>query len=514
MTAMIEMAGAVIHTPGGRPLFEGLDLSIPAGRVALVGRNGVGKSLLLASLAGMHEPERGSITIRGRRHFVPQVLPEPECASGLHSPSNGERRKRALVEATLAEPDVLLLDEPTEDLDEAALVWLRRWLRTFAGCLIVASHDRRLLADFRHFFVASESGCRHFSGTLPELDEELALAHVAAERRYAHGLARLVAQEERTDHLTRRRARKKRYGRVSELDRCTPRIRLNQKRSAAQVYQGRFAKIREDRRQEVRDISRAARRALAVNLALELPAISLPPEQGETLVLRDVSASVSGRKLFESVNLRLGRCRIAIVGPNGSGKTTLLEVMLGRRLPSSGAAVRDLSKIGAIAQGGADWMLAETLIERLQVEAPARTTADAAQVVVTHRFPLALAQRPLSSLSPGERARAALLCLFYRRPAVELLVLDEPTNGLDLLGQRNLVQVLCAWPGGLVVTSHDSMFLDTVGFDDTIVLDSADAPAANASHGSGDFCWGRARRAPASGPCSRSVTGAAGNRAR
>src|SRR5262249_14324540 len=134
-----------------------------------------------------------------------------------------------------------------------------------------------------------------------------------------------------TAQVTRRRARKKRYGRISELDRATPRIRLNQKRSNAQVYQGRFAKNREQRLDAMREWSKAARRALAVNLSVAFPVIELPEATSDTLLLRDVSASENGRELFTCLNLRFGRRRVAIVGPNGSGKTTLLEVMLGRR---------------------------------------------------------------------------------------------------------------------------------------------------------------------------------------
>ena len=148
MTPSIEMASAAIHAPGGRPLFEGLNLRLSAERVAIVGRNGVGKSLLLATLAGVHEPERGSVTTRGRRHFVPQELASAANGTPASALSNGERRRCALAEAEQAGADILLLDEPTEDLDDEALFWLRRWLRAWPGCLLVASHDRRLLADF------------------------------------------------------------------------------------------------------------------------------------------------------------------------------------------------------------------------------------------------------------------------------------------------------------------------------------------------------------------------------
>lgn len=465
MTARIELVNATIRAPGGRPLFEDLSLRLSAEHVALVGRNGIGKSLLLSTLAGIHDPDVGEVVVRGKHWFVAHALD-----GRVEALSSGEHRWRALMEAQRSCADVLLLDEPTDDLDEARVAEFRQWLGGFPGCVLVASHDRRLLGDFRHFFVASESGCRYFGGTLAELEDELTRAHDLAERHYARGLARLVAREEHTAHVTRRRARKKRFGRVSELDRATPKIRLNQKRSNAQVYQGKFAKIREQRLEATRQWSKAARRALSVKLALELPAIALPDETGDTLVLRDISLIANGRELFASLSLHFGRRRVAVLGPNGSGKTSLLNVMVGERRASSGTVLRDLSKIGVVVQGGREWQCDEPLIERLRMESAALSLEDAARVLTAHRFPLALAERPMRTLSPGERARAALLCLFHRRPAVELLVLDEPTHGLDLLGQRALVDALRRWPGGLVVTSHDTDFVQAVGFEETIAL--------------------------------------------
>jgi ATPase subunit of ABC transporter with duplicated ATPase domains len=159
----------------------------------------------------------------------------------------------------------------------------------------------------------------------------------------------------------------------------------------------------------------------------------------------------------------VARQRLAVVGPNGAGKTTLLEVMLGRRAPETGTVFRDLSGIGSIEQGGADWMLDDTLLSYLTLQTPSDAAQDPAKLLVAHKFPLALAERPMRSLSPGERTRAALICLFCRSPAIELLILDEPTYSLDLVGQRAMTNALRAWPGGLIVASHDRAFLSAIG---------------------------------------------------
>jgi ATPase subunit of ABC transporter with duplicated ATPase domains len=465
MTPLLELSDLTILTPAGRPLFDGLHLRIGRERVALIGRNGVGKSTLLAVLAGDVEPHAGRVRARSPPHYVPQAVSSlPERILGGRPLSHGERRRMALLDAERSGADILLLDEPTEDLDDEAVSWLRSVLREWPGCVVVASHDRRLLEDFDRFFVASESGCRCLSGTLGEVEAMLEREHREAEERYARTLRRLVEHEEHALHVARRKARKKRYGRCSEIDRATPRVRLNQKRDHAQVSHGRLAQVREERLDALREWSKSTRRALGVSLPLDLPVPALPAEAGaDVLVLRDVSAHAGDRRLFASLDLRVRRERVAVVGPNGAGKTTLLEVMLGRRAPARGSVLRDLSKIGSIAQGGADWVLDDTLLARLRIEEPSLSAAGVAQLLVAHRFPLALGDRPLRSLSPGERARAALICLFHRTPPVEVLVLDEPTYSLDLIGQRAMTAALCAWPGGLVVASHDRAFLSAIG---------------------------------------------------
>lgn len=471
-TSLLDLSDVTLVTPAGRTLFDGLRLRLGRERVALVGRNGVGKSALLAVLAGEAEPHAGRVKAWSKPHHVPQAvasLPEPIRALPL---SHGERRKLALREAARSGADILLLDEPTEDLDEASVAWLRGWLRAWPGCLVVASHDRRLLQDFDQFLVASESGCRLFEGTAAALEAELDREHREAEERYQQNLRRLVEHEAHTLHVERRKARKKRYGRCRELDRATPRVRLNEKRSQAQVSHGRLAQLREQRLTAMRAWSKSTRRALGVSLPLSLLVPTLPAQaSASALSLREVSARAGERLLFAPIDLEVRRERVAVVGANGAGKTTLLSIILGRHPPATGSALRDPARLGAIAQGAADWMLDESLLACLEREGPSLSPDGAAALLVAHRFPLALGGRPLRSLSPGERARAALICLFRRTPPVEVLVLDEPTYSLDLVGQRAMTEALRAWPGGLVVASHDRAFLAEIGVEVVVDLD-------------------------------------------
>jgi len=458
-----------LHTPGGRPLLRELTLTLDRGdRVALVGRNGAGKSTLLQVLAGERDADRGEVLRYGRSVLVPQAI-GPD-ASG----SPGEVRRQRLQQALAASPDLLLLDEPTLDLDQTGLEWLVASLRSWRNGLLVVSHDRRLLREFSDFFVVAESGCQHVRGSREDLLAALGRAQADNERRYVSQLERLGAEEQRQFRVRQRRERKKNVGRVRELARATPRIMLNAKRSYAQEKQGKRNLIQRDRVDKARAWVQAARRSLAVELPLQavLPRL---PESGSSMTrqpiaqLERVSAIRDERVLFQDLSLEISRQRVAVIGPNGSGKSTLLELLAGERPPQRGRARSEASRIGYIAQNAANWCLDESLLHQLVHELRASLQV-AASCIRAHGFPFALAERPFTSLSPGERLRAALICLLQRPSPPELLILDEPTSHLDFLGHAALQEILASWPGGLVVASHDEELLGAIRLDVRVSL--------------------------------------------
>ena len=234
---------------------------------------------------------------------------------------------------------------------------------------------------------------------------------------------------------------------------------------SAQGSQGRAARIRADRTAQERAKGVLLRRSLHVDLALSavLPVLS---EVSQTVIdLEDVALYRGGTRLFEGLDLQMGRQRVAITGRNGAGKTSLFEVAVGDRRPSSGRAFVDRSRIGVVAQGAENWKSDDSLLSLLLAQSSVRSAEELATVLGAHRFPLGLAERPFHSLSPGERTRAALIALCYRPRHVEVLALDEPTGSLDFLGIDSLTASLRAWRGGLLVVSHDEEFLQNIGMD-------------------------------------------------
>ncbi len=483
-TELLRAEHVGIATPEGRLLVADLTMSMGQERVALIGRNGVGKSSLLEVLSGVREPDKGRVMRRAHALLVPQILP-----SAAVQCSRGELRMRTLRQALAHPPELLLLDEPSQDLSEQGISWFIEKLRQWPRGLLVASHNPRVLREFRHFFVIDEAGCRYHPGCYEDVVARTAAQEALREQQYLRTLTALDREETRNDLVRRRRRRKQNGGRVREIDRAPSRAMLNSKRSYAQESQGKRARLQDDRIASKREWAKATRRALAVKLPLEVVMPSLPPESSSaTIVLEDCDILLGGRCLFRETTLRLARERLAVTGANGAGKTTLLRALLGdfeaeKGEVIRGTAVRELSRIGAIDQGATSWIRDESVRTLLASSSGATSAQDLAAIILAHKFPMGLAERPMRSLSPGERFRAALISLVSRRPAIEMLILDEPTCSLDSSAMKALAAVLRAWPGGLIVASHDRRFLDEVGFDEELALGSQSPPHIGVSAG-------------------------------
>ena len=456
-------------------LFRHLDIHIGArDRLALIGRNGAGKTTLLKLIAGAIDADEG------RRVIVPGtrvVLLEQEpslagCATladyvlrgddaplpheaeaiadqlGIDlgreaaSASGGERRRAAIVRALAQDPDVLLLDEPTNHLDIAAIDWLEDWLGRFKGAFVVISHDRTFLTRLTRQTLWMDRGSIRRAeigfGGFEAWTEQV----YAEEERNAQ---RLDAKLKIEEHWLQRGV--------------TGRRRRNQ---------GRLAKLKEMRAERAAMIGPQG----AANLATAA-------DDSKTKVVIDVkhaSKSFGERAIIKDLTLRVTRGdRIGIVGRNGAGKTTLLKLLTGEMAPDEGE-VKLAKTLDGIVIDQQRSLMAPTKTVR-EVLADGGDWIDVLGVrkhihgyLKEFLFDPSLAEAKVGTLSGGERSRLLLAREFARES--NLLVLDEPTNDLDLETLDLLQEVIADYGGTVLIVSHDRDFLDrTVTV--TLVLDGS-----------------------------------------
>jgi ATP-binding cassette subfamily F protein uup len=452
-------------TFGGTPLLSGAELSVsPGERVSLVGRNGSGKSTLLKIAAGLIEPDRGSIFVQPGAlvRYLPQEPDFSEFATilayveaglrpgddthaarylleqlgltGQEDPahlSGGEARRAALARVLAPSPDILLLDEPTNHLDLTTIEWLEHDLDSRRTAMVIVSHDRRFLSTLSRSTVwldrgqtrRLERGFAHF--------EEWRDAVLAEEERDQHKLNRRIVAEE---HWMR-------YG-------VTGRRKRNMRRV------GQLQALREQRR---------TYRATAGNATMT--AGSAAPSGVLVIEAFGIGKSYDGRPIVDDFSIRIARGdRIGIVGPNGSGKTTLIDMLTGTLPPDTGSV-----KLGST-------LAVATLNQHRDSLDPDVTVAEAltggggdtvtvngnAKHVVSYMkdflFGSEQARTPLGKLSGGERGRL-MLAQALAKPS-NLLVLDEPTNDLDMETLDVLEEMLAEYAGTILLISHDRDFLD------------------------------------------------------
>ena len=454
-------------TFGGTPLLEGAELSVSAGeRVCLVGRNGSGKSTLLKIAAGLIESDRGTRFVQpgATIRYLPQepdfagapsVLAYVEAGLGPHDDahlartlleqlgltgkedpahlSGGEARRAAIARVLAPSPDILLLDEPTNHLDLPMIEWLETELSERRSAMVTISHDRRFLQNLSRVTVWLDRGQtrrleRGFSAFEEWRDQVL-----EEEEREQHKLDRKIVAEEhwlRYGVSGRRKRNVKRLGTLHEL------------RQTRKDYRGTAGS--------------------AVVTAAEA-------NQSGSLVIeaKHLSKAYDGRPIVTDFSTRIRRGdRIGIIGPNGSGKTTLIGLLTGTLAPDSGTVRLGANLAMATLEQKRDSLDPNATLAATLTGGHGETVmvGDTPRHVIGYMkdflFSPEQARTPLSVLSGGERGRL-MLALALARPS-NVLVLDEPTNDLDLETLDVLEEMLANYAGTVLVISHDRDFLDRV----------------------------------------------------
>ncbi|WP_313553068.1 ABC-F family ATP-binding cassette domain-containing protein [Brevundimonas sp.] len=447
---------------GQRPLFDGVDLAVePRSRAALVGRNGAGKSTLMKVVMGLIEPDSGDRSVQSATRFayVPQEpvitgetlldyassgeaeswtaeawlatfgLDPAKSTQGL---SGGETRRAALAKAFAEEPDLLLLDEPTNHLDILAIELLENELLSARFALLVVSHDRAFLnrvTNTVHWLEGRR--VRTLSKGFVEFDE-WSTKVLEEEAESLRRLTKTIERETATFYssITTRRSRNE--GRARSLQ-----------------------ALRAERAEKMKDLPRE------LSLGVDSGATS-----GKLVAeIKHVSKGFNGRTLFKDLTTRIMRGdRLGIVGPNGAGKTTLVKTLLGELAPDEGTVrmganlepvyldqsreglKSDMTLWDALTPGGGDSIIVRGFSKHVAAYAK------------EFLFSEAQLRQPISTLSGGERNRL-LLARALAKPA-NLLILDEPTNDLDMDTLDKLEELLEGYDGTLILVSHDRDFID------------------------------------------------------
>ncbi|MFI5618929.1 ABC-F family ATP-binding cassette domain-containing protein [Streptomyces sp. NPDC051567] len=523
--AFVSCSSLSFGWPDGTPVFDGFQLSVGPGRTGLIGLNGSGKSTLLKLLAGELTPGEGKLSIAGTTGHLPQnitldtalrvdeALGVRATRTALHAIEAGEAteanfaavgddwdvEERALAtldqlglarigldrtvgelsggEAVLlklaalllARPDVLLLDEPTNNLDLRARRRLYAAVESWSGVMIVVSHDRELLERVDQIADLREGEVRWYGGNFTDYEEMLAAEQETAERLVRVAEADVQRQKRELADAQVKLARRKRYGQKMSDNKREPKIVMNARKRAAQESAGKHRIMHTEKLSRAKERLDQAEGAVRDDdrIRIELPATQVPA--GRRVLTLNNLCLAHGTRVRGEWELR-GPERIALVGRNGSGKTTLLRTIAGALDPVSGEAVTHVP--------------ARFLPQRLDVLDESRSVAEnvarfapqATDNLIRARlahflFRGARADRPAGTLSGGERFRAALAALLLAEPAPQLLMLDEPTNNLDLASVRQLTDALESYEGALVVAGHDVPFLESIGITRWLLLD-------------------------------------------
>ncbi|MCL6735722.1 ABC-F family ATP-binding cassette domain-containing protein [Streptomyces neyagawaensis] len=511
--------------PDGTPVFEDLQIAFGPGRTGLVGVNGSGKSTLLKLIAGELTPTDGTVRAAGEIGYLPQnvtldtalrvdealgiaatraalhaieagdVAEEHFAAVGddwdveeralatlgqlglghidldrtIGEISGGESVLLRLAALLLRRPDVLLLDEPTNNLDLYARRRLYDAVSAWSGVMIVVSHDRELLDLVDQIADLRSGEVTWYGGNYSVYEEALNTEQEAAERMVRVAEADLKKQKRELVDAQVKLARRKRYGQKMFEQKREPKIVMGARKRAAQESAGKHRIMHEEKLAEAKERLDEAVEAVRDDdeIRVDLPYTAVPP--GRTVLTALDLRLRYGARVDGGLDLR-GPERIALVGRNGAGKTTLLRTIAGELQPVGGE-VRAHVPLRFLPQRLDVLDDDLTVAENVARYAPGATNNRVRARLARFLFRGARADQPAATLSGGERFRAALAALMLAEPAPQLLMLDEPTNNLDMASVRQLTTALESYEGALIVASHDLPFLESLGITRWLLLE-------------------------------------------
>ena len=403
--------------------------------------------------------------------------------------SGGETILVALAALFLRRPDIMLLDEPTNNLDLDARRRLYDAVASWSGVMVIVSHDRELLGLVDQIADLSGGGVRMYGGNLAAYTELLAAEQAAAERAVTAASADVRREHRNLVDAQVKQARRDRQGRKVAASGSIPRAVADARKKHAQETAGRSRELHGERLQAARGRLEEAEQAVRddAEIRVDLPGTAVPagrtvltmtglagahwhPASAASLADAALVADPAQPGVLAELIVR-GPERIALVGPNGAGKTTLLRAIAGLA-GRPGVDVRLGAVVGYLPQRLDILDDSLSVVDNVRVAAPAVSVNEVRASLARFLFRGERADRRAGTLSGGERFRAVLAALLLAQPAPQLLLLDEPTNNLDLASVRQLSAALEGYRGAILVASHDVPFLRSAGITRWLRLDS------------------------------------------
>lgn len=529
MPISITLSNLCWSPPDGTPLLHNLNLSFGPGRTGLVGRNGVGKTALLRLIAGEIYPQSGNVHVDGTLAWMRQDMlsaPQDTIAdlfgvvpalallgravagrAGLdevaevdwalpsrieaallrfgldvdpHVPlaslSGGQRTRASLAALVFSKADFLLLDEPTNNLDREGRRAVFDLLGGWKAGAIVVSHDRELLNEMDAIVQLTTLGATKYGGNYSTYQARKALDLHAAERELADARKRATDAHRRERQAAERKARKDSAGYKSRAKRDQPKVLLDAARGRAEASGGANTRLREARRLETETAVVTARDRVEILQPhqMEIASTHLHAAKVVVQVSQLTGGHDPGRPVIRHLSFSIvGPERVAITGPNGSGKTTLLSLITGQLMPQSGKA--DVNVPFAFLDQEVTLLPPEKSLRENFIGLNEMADENQCRAALARfGFRAEDAFKHVGILSGGQKLRAGLACTLGQPVPPRLLILDEPTNHIDLETTQALEASLAAYDGALLVISHDEAFLQNLGLDR--ILDMTEMP--------------------------------------
>lgn len=517
--SLVVLRDLAYATPDGRALLDDLTLAFGRERTGLVGRNGIGKSTFLRLISGDLAPSSGTVTSAGQIGFLRQTVQAAEgetvadafgatnglaCLDRLEagrgtladaaeadwtlparisealvsvqladlapprpltSLSGGQRTRVALAALMFGGADLILLDEPTNNLDAAGREDVAEAIAGWRNGVIVVSHDRGLLRRMDRIVELSTLGARSYGGNYDFYREQKDAERTLAEQKLVTAKDQLRTTERAIQAAREKQSRRDSGGRRQRARGDQPKILLNAKRNRAEQTAGAGSALAERKRNAAQSMVGEAEAAVERVRALS---ISLPPTglaAGKNVLTFEQASFAYGDELpiLEDVSFAIsGPERVAVTGGNGTGKTTLLRLAVGDLVPSTGT-VRHPVKAIMLDHHVALLHPHRSILDNFQRINDSASDNACHAALARFLFRSDDAYRLAGVLSGGEMLRAALAVTLGGPTPPQLLILDEPTNHLDLHSTAAIEAALCGYDGTLLIASHDADFLDAIG---------------------------------------------------